>query len=417
MRTLASLFAFALLAAPAVAVAQPARPPAQGRAVGPRRAPPRAPAAATTPAATPAATPEAPPPRAPTDAIEPEGFALRPIDRATVRLIAIQGIGGRVLRARSGTNRLVAAVDASHGSGVVVHRDGIVLTARHVVQGVDALAVVFPGQRTAVPATVVYSDPDHDVAFVRIQTTRPLTSVVPLPETAPTLSSGQRVSITGYPLDPRERYPAAATGDLARVNNDGRIQLSIAANPGNSGGPVVDSEGHLIGVVSERGSPQEGVEGVTLVEPIRDAVEAWRRDGRTLASPTFSPEDARLAQSMFDLLRLDPDRDEHDPASTERVLALSTAALIPEAACVVAAQAWNEAIFALERNHAVDIAALPADRRPEVEALVREARTLHHGALTAAPYLRAHYDFSHLLERIDGAVVAPELAPRREGQP
>lgn len=412
MRALASLFALALLAAPAAALGQPVRrPPPRVTAPRPRA---NAPAAPPPAAPAPAAQPAPPAPPAPTDAIEPEGFSLRPIDRATVRLIAIQGIGGRVLRARSGTTRLVASVTASHGSGVVINRDGIVLTARHVVQGIDALAAVFPGQRTAVPATVVYSDPDHDVAFVRIQTTRPITSVVPLPEAAPTLSSGQRVSITGYPLDPRERYPAAATGDLARVNNDGRIQLSIAANPGNSGGPVVDGDGHLIGVVSERGDPTEGVEGVTLVEPIRDAIEAWRRDGRNFASPTFTAEDARLAQSMFDLLRLDPDRDDHDPASTERVLALSSATLIPEAACVVAAQAWNEAILELERNRVADIAALPADRRPQVEALVREARAFHHAALTAAPYLRAHYEFAHLLERIGASVVAPELAPRRE---
>lgn len=393
-----ALLALAALAFAAPALAQRARPPV-------RRAPAARPAVIAAPAPT---GPDA------AVAIEPTGFTLRPIDRATVRLIAVQGIGGRVLSARTGTTRLVAGVHASHGSGVVVSADGLVLTARHVVQGIDTLAAVFPGQRAAVPATVVYADPDHDIAFVRVQTTRPLAAVAPLPAAAPTLASGQRVSITGYPLDPSERYPAAAAGDLARVNNDGRIQLSIAANPGNSGGPVVDAEGRLLGVVSQRGEPQAGVEGVTLVEPVRSAIEAWQRNGRLAPSVTFRPEDARVAQSLFDLLLLDPERDERDPASAERVLALADVALRPEAACIVGAQAWNEAILALESSRSQDVGALPADRRPRVEALMREARAMQQRAIAEAPYLRTRYEFVHQLERIDGRAVAPALAPRRD---
>lgn len=419
-RTALTLALAASLLAPFAPAQTPPRRPAGAPAVrrgpaAPRRGPPAQPNA--TPAGAPtgsAAT--APREPSPTDVIDPSGFTLRPADRATVRIIAVRGMTSRIVRGRSGSTRLVAIPLSSHGSGIVVRPDGVVLTARHVVQGADVLAVVFPGQRAAAAAKVLYSDPDHDIAFVQIQAARPVATTVALPEAPQALASGQRIAVTGYPIDARERYPAAAAGELSRVNNDGRIQLSAAVNPGNSGGPVLDAEGRLLGVVSERGEPEAGVAGITLVEPIRFAIEAWQREVRTLPAPTFNGDDARVAQSLFDLMRIDPDREPHDPASAQRALALSNASMSPEQTCVVAAQAWNEALVALEGARAADLPALPAERREQVTSLVREALDLHRRALNEAPYLRAHYGFAHTLARIQGSLVAPDPAPLREAQ-
>lgn len=369
----------------------------------------RAPRGARAPAAPPAAPP-------PTQAVETPGFALRPIDRATVRVIAVRGLTGRFARGRSGALRLVANESAAFGSGVVVSRDGVVLTARHVVEGADLLAVVFPGQRVAVPAVTVYADTAHDVAFLAVQTTRPIADVVTLPTTYPTLTSGQRVLASGYPLDPEERYPAAVAGEFARLNNDGRLQLSISLNHGNSGGPVVDEAGRLMGVVSMRGEPERGVEGLSLVEPIRNAAEPWRREGSALPRPAFGADDAGIAQAAYDLLRLDPDRDARDPASAERVLSLANAPLSPEAAAVVGAQAWNEALVLLENHRAASAEALTPDARPRAESLLRVAADLQLRALREAPYLRTNYPFLYWFARIRGNVVAPPPAPLRDNE-
>lgn len=390
MRALLSMLLLTLSTLTASAQARPHR----RRAAAPRVAPSAAPS--------------------PTSVVEPEMFALPPIERSTVRVLALHGIRGRVVTTSLGHSRLVASTNWSHGTGVMIRADGVMLTARHVVEGADLLAVVFPGQRVAVPAMLLYADPVHDLAFVQVQTASPIRDVTPLPTTLPRPVAGQSVSITGYPIDPTERYPARTAGDLARFNNDGRMQLSLAANPGNSGGPAFDAQQRLMGVVIQRGRLERGVEGLTFVEPIQYAVRALARDVRALPQVTFGPHDAEVAQSMFDLLQLDPDRDEHDPASRARVLALAAVDLSPEATCAVAAHAWNEAITLLEIHHAAEVSDLPSDRRAEVEALVQAATALNRRAITAAPYLRESYGFVYFFQRIEGRLVAPPLSPVRD---
>ena len=381
---------------------------------------PIAPSPATPPPATPPpAQPEvAPPPvLAPgnaagaTTALSAAGFQLRPIDRATVRVFALTGVGTRLAEGRSShQNRLIAIARAGHGSGVVIRGDGLILTARHVVQSADPIAVVFPGQSTAVPARVVYVDPDDDLAFLSVA--GPVADFVPLPDAAPTLTASQRVSVSGYPLDPRERFPAAASGDVSRMNNDGRIQLSISVNPGNSGGPVIDADGNLIAIVSERGEPEAGVAGIALVEPIRAALDDFRADVAGLPPQSFTAADARLAQIVVDFLRIDPDATPYDPAAATRALeAAREATLAPEASALVAAHAWNLALVLLETNRAADWNALRPELHTAAAELVRAALALATRALEQAPYLRDHYGFARFLLRIAGRAVAPALPP------
>lgn len=174
---------------------------------------------------------------------------LRPIDRATVRIIAVSG----------------RELDVSHGSGAVVHGDGWVVTARHVVQGADHLVVVRPGTDDGQPAVVAWTSEEHDLAIVRYRGGyEPSVTIAPRER----LELGQTVHTSGYPLDPRERWPAASTGQLGRPLNDGRVQLSIAVNPGNSGSPVVVGERSLVGIVSLGADPERGAQGIAIMEPI-----------------------------------------------------------------------------------------------------------------------------------------------------
>jgi hypothetical protein len=163
-----------------------------------------------------------------------------------------------------------------------------------------------------------------------------------------------------------------------------------------------------------RGEPERGVEGLSLVEPIRNAVEPWRREASALPRPSFSADASRVAQSVYDILRLDPDRDARDPSSAERVLSLANAPLSPEAASIVGAQAWNEALVLMETERAATPAAMAVDTRGRVESLLRVATDLQLRALRDAPYLRTNYPFLYWYARIQGNVVAPALAPLRD---
>jgi serine protease Do len=197
-----------------------------------------------------------------------QSVELRPIDRATVRVIGVGGVQPILFQsAETGVARIPGIPNARHGSGVVVRGDGLVLTAAHVTSGADEVAVLLPGQSAALPARVVYVASDYDVAFLQIP--GPVESFVTLPDRDPVLRVSDPVTASGYPLDVRERSPAAVSGTISRENNDGSLQLAMGVNPGNSGGPVVDAGGRIVGILSRRGEPGAGVESIALAVPVR----------------------------------------------------------------------------------------------------------------------------------------------------
>lgn len=344
--------------------------------------------------------------------LEPPGFALRPIDRATVRVLAYRGAGAEVVQGHGDVTRLVASPVIDSGSGVVVSPSGVILTARHVLEGADVAAVIFPGQRVPVPAELIASDPAHDVAFLAIRPAAPVRDVVALPTAPPTLTSGQRVSISGYPLTAVERYPAAVAGEFARLNNDGRIQLSVSVNGGNSGGPVLDADGNLLGVVSMRGDPTQGVEGLSIVESVSHAIALWRDEAARAPAPTFGPRDEATAWALGELLRLEPARAVLDAEARRRLLATSLDGLRPEVTVLFAALFWNAGVAELEAA-SVGAGAVPAATQP----LFTAASTLLQRAAATAPWLHENHPFLRYHLRTAGAlVVAPRTTVQRSDE-
>lgn len=221
------------------------------------------------------------------------GVVLRPLDRATVRIVGLRGADVVQPRVRGGVSTVVPR--AAHGSGLAVDPAGWIVTARHVVEGADRLIVLLPGETRALAAEAAWLDPERDLAIVRVS--EPLAHVLPL-AVPPALELGAAVDASGYPLDPTERWPNASSGQIGRPLNDGRVQLSIALNPGNSGGPVA-VDGAPIGVVSQGGDPGAGVQGVTVMEPIgpvREALAGLR------ASPGGPPEVAGVDALLAELI-------------------------------------------------------------------------------------------------------------------
>ncbi|MFK7988338.1 MAG: S1C family serine protease [Sandaracinaceae bacterium] len=214
-----------------------------------------------------------------------QGVELRPVDRATVRIINIQ--------------RTYAAeqprfdFEVSHGSGVVI-ADGWVATAGHVVDDAALLIVVPPGGEEGMPATVVTRLADRDLALLRVS--GQLDAPLPIPRRTPTLTLGDRVSASGYPLDVREAMPAAVSGEIGRPLNDGRVQLSMSVNPGNSGGPVITEGGELVGIVSQGANPQAGAQGLAIMEQIGNLSDAL---GAARASSVGAPEEHDVAADML----------------------------------------------------------------------------------------------------------------------
>jgi hypothetical protein len=203
------------------------------------------------------------------------------IDRATVRVFALSGIEMVTLKAkRTGSTHAVASARAGHGSGLLLSRQGLIVTAFHVVDGARFIAVKKPGSGEALPARIVYASRLNDIAFLAIPGEH--ADYVELPEKGPALRARQTVYALGYPLDSRSSDPQSSRGIVSGLGPEGELQLSISVNPGNSGGPVFDEGNVLLGVISKGADPTKGAQGIGLAVPV-DKVLALHKKGVTTA--------------------------------------------------------------------------------------------------------------------------------------
>lgn len=171
--------------------------------------------------------------------------------------------------------RVGDGVSGGLGTGFVASAQGAILTAHHVVAGPGPIQVTFADGSTS-PARVTSADAAHDVAVLAAQT--PPTVVSPAVLRAG-LRVGDRVYAVGHPLGLTDSITAgvvSATGRTVKAKDrtlEGLIQFDAAVNPGNSGGPLLNKSGQVVGIVTALANPgdQPYFIGIGFAVPIATA--------------------------------------------------------------------------------------------------------------------------------------------------
>jgi|WetSurMetagenome_2_1015567.scaffolds.fasta_scaffold120040_1 S1-C subfamily serine protease len=160
------------------------------------------------------------------------------------------------------------------GSGFLWDADGHIVTNFHVIDGAQQIEVSFGGD-TSLPATVVGGDPINDLAVLKVDSVPEGVQPVEI-GTSTDLHVGQTAIVIGNPFGQFERTMTqgivSALNRTIQTDNSsvlrGVIQTDAAINHGNSGGPLLDSRGRLIGVNSAIYSPTGTSAGVGLAIPV-----------------------------------------------------------------------------------------------------------------------------------------------------
>ena len=174
---------------------------------------------------------------------------------------------------------LIEVQQGLYGTAFCVHSSGLFITNHHVLRSATKAKLILntdQAEQTSYEATVIRRDEEADLALLEVKATMKF-ATLPLGSDSG-LSELMDVFMFGYPFGTeiatgRNKYPAISinSGSISSLRKNeeklSRIQLNAAVNPGNSGGPILDETGHVIGIIQGRVEGQFGA-GVDFAIPV-----------------------------------------------------------------------------------------------------------------------------------------------------
>lgn len=189
-------------------------------------------------------------------------IAGRPADIQTILariLPSVVSISARSTRVTPYFGQWYGSTVVASGTGIVVTRDGEVVTNAHVVAGATSITVTLNGSSTALPATLVGAAADHDLALLRVTGSADLTPAT-FGDSASTqvgdgvLAVGYALGLAGGPtvtdgiISATGRSVSTETATGQAVTLSDMLQTDAAISSGNSGGPLVNASAQVVGI-------------------------------------------------------------------------------------------------------------------------------------------------------------------------
>jgi len=198
------------------------------------------------------------------------------------------------------------------GSGFLINADGQILTNYHVISGSSDVEVTMPPDQSRYKAKILMRDPAHDLALIQIDPKKKLTSFLKLGDSEG-LQVGQKVLAIGNPFGLAGTLTTGIVSSLHRkIQSEERgdledmIQTDAAINSGNSGGPLLDSQGNVIGINTAIYGPNGGSVGIGFAMPINRAKVLLGdfKSGKRPASSTIGVSTYLISGDWAEALKL-----------------------------------------------------------------------------------------------------------------
>jgi len=171
------------------------------------------------------------------------------------------------------------------GTGFAITKDGYVLTSYHVIQ--DAKQIYLSNEAVGqLQAEVVYSDKALDLAMLKvIEDSFPGFKEIPFAIKKSISDPGEKVFTLGFPREDLVFGDGSISSYTGYEGDTTAYQISIPVNPGNSGGPLFDSQGNLIGIISGKNESAEGASFAVKSKWINDYISS-KNDQNKILLPT-----------------------------------------------------------------------------------------------------------------------------------
>lgn len=172
------------------------------------------------------------------------------------------------------------------GTGFAISTNGYILTNLHVINKADSIYIQ-NNKGESFKVKTVYTDSQNDIAILKISDPN-FTGLGALPYTikSNTTDIGENVYTLGYPKDDAVLGDGYISSKNGFTGDTTQYQISIPVNPGNSGGPLLDNNGNLVGIISGKETQVEGAAFAIKSKYILDAMRAIPQDslGKRIAS-------------------------------------------------------------------------------------------------------------------------------------